>query len=98
MLIIDIGYIQGQNGEDLSKLVPQPNDSLSFFVVKHFNRSLSGQYRRRFTITIWTPNDNPGSDSTVKILETINADDFDKYFYDYNQARVIFEDVRMMRS
>jgi hypothetical protein len=93
MLISYIGYIQGQNGEDLSRYTPRPNIGISFYEVKEFIWRLPEEYRRRFAIRVWTPNTDPTVDETVRVLETISADDFDRQFKNcgYNRARLMIE-------
>ncbi len=93
MLIFDIGYIHSRNGEDLHKYLPHPHDGISFHEVKEFIRALPDEYKQRFTITVWTPDTDPSDDDTVRVLETINADDFDRQFRrcGYNRARMIIE-------
>jgi len=93
MLLFDIGFNHGQNGEDLHKYLPHPHDGISFYDVKEFIRALPDEYKQRFTITVWTPDTDPTTDNTVRVLETINADDFNRQFRrcGYNRARVIIE-------
>jgi len=49
--------------------------------------------RLAVTIKVWTPNTDPSDDDTVRVLETIDADDFDRQFRrcGYNRARMIIE-------
>ena len=93
MILFDVGYSHTQNGQDLSTYMPNPNDGLSFHEVKDFVRRVPNEYRQRFTVTVWTPNTDPKTDDTVRVLDTINADDFDRQFRDcsYNRARMIIE-------
>lgn len=93
MLLFDVGYSHTQNGQDLSTYMPSPNDVLSFHEVKDFVQRVPNEYRQRFTVTLWTPNTDPTTDDTIRVLETINADDFDEQFRHcgYNRARVIIE-------
>lgn len=93
MPIFDIEYILGHNGEDLGNYMPYPCDGISFYEVKEFIRKLSNEYRQRFSVTIWTPNTNPSDDDTVRVLETINADEFYRQFRHcgYNRARMFIE-------
>jgi len=55
--------------------------------------------RLAVTIKVWTPNTDPSDDDTVRVLETIDADDFDRQFRrcGYNRARMIIESRHVVK-